>query len=526
MKKFFLFIMIITITLSGCTYKESGNELSLDDSSTPHMTGVQDYRIDGFGEVKSLNILYPAYDLAKYKSILQWQEYIKEKNGIDILINYLAFYPETVNDLNINGVVYLNYQKGVPFEFNTTVFEYYDDNIAYELSEYYQEYGWNQLINPDYINALTVDGKIYAVPTTANKYIIPRYYNKEILEKLGSVVPESVNEFYEYLLKVKELYSENTNYYPYVVLNHRFASSVSDIARAYGVYFNNYFNSSVSYNPITDSIEDAMYSENIYELLVFLRNLQEMKLMAVYGMYNRINPLNDEPLGTYITNLNKIDKNFATEYNFVYSNSTGGFDKYLFATKNYESVNGYYLTGDNKQFLCEVHSDFGFYVFPRNIENIDGLIYTFDNLFTDENNYMDFKYGVEGRDYIVTDDKIINNISNPIKDGANPELKLIIDAYNYDTSYVSESYDIIGSLKADIAYERNVFNHINTYSSLSMRSVFNYTRNEELEAVFNPDVQLDDAIAYYKDQARKNGVLNTIFEINEDLGKSSNYNYN
>ena len=236
--------MIITITLSGCTYKESGNELSLDDSSTPHMTGVQDYRIDGFGEVKSLNILYPAYDLAKYKSILQWQEYIKEKNGIDILINYLAFYPETVNDLNINGVVYLNYQKGVPFEFNTTVFEYYDDNIAYELSEYYQEYGWNQLINPDYINALTVDGKIYAVPTTANKYIIPRYYNKEILEKLDSVVPESVNEFYEYLLKVKELYSENTNYYPYVVLNHRFASSVSDIARAYGVYFNNYFNSS------------------------------------------------------------------------------------------------------------------------------------------------------------------------------------------------------------------------------------------------------------------------------------------
>ena len=413
----------------------------------------------------------------------------------------------------------------MPFQFNTTVFEYYNDEISYELSKYYEKYHWNQYIDPDYLSALTIDGNLYAVPTAINKYIKPRYYNEVTLNTLNLSVPNTINEFYDYLIKAKNLYSDDDTYYPMVIMNHRFASSVSDIARAFGVYFNDYFNSSVSFNPQTDSIEDAIFSEQITELISFIRQLQINGLLRTYGRYNRINPFSDELLDTYITNLDRVNKNFASEYNFVYSKSINGFIDYLFADKSYESINGYYLTGNNDKNVCEIHSDMGFYVFPRNIDNIDGVIDTFNSLFSNPDNYMDFKYGIIGEDYRIVNDNIVT-INSSHSRSADLELKLISDPYKHDSSYVPESIQIIEKIDSYSAYERNVFNHMNTYSSVPLYNIFSFNKNEGLEAIFNPDIPIQDAIEYYKRLVIKSGRINTINELNKQLGKETQYDYN
>ncbi len=517
-----LFVMISTL-IFGCV--QNGDYIN-DSESPPKPTISLDNSIpDELADIDTLNIYYLAYDAAKYYNLLDWQEYISAKLGLNILVNYNAFYASTLLKRSFDGVIYLNYQKTFPYEFNTTVFDYYDEEISYELSEYYRKYGWDKYIDPKYLSALTIDGSIYAVPTAINKYIVPRYYNKETLDELGLGVPQTVNEFHNYLINAKKLYIDDENYIPTIVPNHRFASSISDIARAYGIYFNNVFNSPVGFNPISDSIEDAVFSEDIYELLQFVRHLQDDKLMAVYSLSNRVNPFTGEELSTYITKLKPINKNFATEYSSVYSNVNEGFSSYLFAEKNYESVNGYYLKGNNDKFLCEIRNDMGFYVFPKSTKNIEGVIEAFNSQFTNPENYMDFKYGIMNEDYKIINDKITTPNLYPPNDGDFLELKLITNSYMQNSSNVPESLSIIETLENDIAYERNVFNHMKTYSQLSLNNIFNWNNNEGFEAIFNIGIPLDDAIEYYKSFVKRSGQIETIYELNERLGKVTTFDY-
>jgi hypothetical protein len=167
----------------------------------------------------------------------------------------------------------------------------------------------------------------------------------------------------------------------------------------------------------------------------------------------------------------------------------------------------------------------GFYVFPKSIKNIDGVMKVFNAQFANPDNFMDFKYGIQGVDYEIVDDKIVELNHYPSDKLINLELKLIINNFSLNSSYVPESLAIIEEFNNNIAYERNVFNHMNTYSTLSLHNTFNFNRNVELEAIFNLDIPLEDAIEYYKDNVRRSGQVEVIYELNKQLGKTTKHGY-
>ena len=59
--------------------------------------------------------------------------------------------------------------------------------------------------------------------------------------------------------------------------------STSDIFRAFGVYINSEFNSMISYNPMTNSFEDAVYADNMELALEYFKNLQHENLLFLSG---------------------------------------------------------------------------------------------------------------------------------------------------------------------------------------------------------------------------------------------------
>ena len=71
-----------------------------------------------------------------------------------------------------------------------------------DLTTFYEEYGWFDKLPKKFVEACTIDGKIYAVPLSIDG--VGMYYNKDIFEKLGLSVPQTWAEFENILTAVKD----------------------------------------------------------------------------------------------------------------------------------------------------------------------------------------------------------------------------------------------------------------------------------------------------------------------------------
>ncbi len=473
----------------------------------------------------SLNIIYPAYLIMRYHNLESWQLLIKEKFEIEVNIIYEYSIPidELTDTQKTNTVLYLNYTKGYPYEFNTRVYDLCDERIAYDLSPYYLKYGWDSFIDPSYIELLKTNEKIYAVPATNKKYILPRYYNKEYLSELNLEVPTNVMELYNYLLATKNLNSSDDSFYPICIFSPYITISTADIFRAYGVYFNSADNLTITYNHNVNSFEDGVFSDGIESALTYIRTLQNENLMLICG--NFINTNSDGQIAdVFNTSYEKINKKFATEYGVVYVPEKNGFIRdgiEPYTQTAYESLNGYYLTGTNVNNVCEVKSDLAFYVFPKKNNNINETIALFNDIFTRPDYYANFRYGRDEIDYSIINSEII--ISPPLT-GAFLDLKNIKPIEDNNASLVPESNIVVERLSSDMWFEKNVFNAYQTY--LKHGDGFNaHSQHDLMKILFNESLSPYDSINEYKKQFRLLGLEQIINNLNDRLGTTSSYNY-
>lgn len=471
---------------------------------------------------ETLYIIYPAYNIMRYYKLDEWSVKIKEKFGLDIYVMYDHKLPKvSLQEPSPYTILYLNYTKGHPYEYNTKVFMYSDDNITYDLSPYYAKYNWDGLVNEKYRELLTDNGKIHAIPTYNEKYILPRYYNKQYITNLGISIPTNISEFYNYLKLSKDLNSDDSSFYPICIFGPYITKSTADIFRAFGVYFNSTDNLSITYNPNTQSFEDGVFSDGIESALGYIRNLQYEDLLLVTGVtYSQGG--NGTPRVVFNDDYGNINKNFASEYGVVYIPDKQGFIREGINNHigtAYESINGYYLTGPNTHNVCEVKSDLAFYLIPKSNEKINETIELLNSILTDNKYYADFRYGIEDVDYIANNNEIVPNTIL----GSYLDLKNIVNVNDPNTSLIPNSIQIINELGVNQWFEKSVFTSYHTY--ISSDSFTPHSQHGLIGMLFQESILVDEAIEEYKRQFKIIGLENIINNLNERLGTETKYDY-
>lgn len=514
---------MILFLFSGCNEGANNSELTPPNISiNPVLSAIPSatFEAANYEQLNIINISYIADNSLKYKSVGDWQSYIQDKFDVELYINYRAMCAEDLLNKTrvIEDIIYLNFPRGSVSAWNSDVYDYGNAAIAYELSQYYEKYGWSEYIDSEYIEALSANGGIYAVPAINNKYIVPRYYNSMYLDALNMEIPTDIGGFYNYLKAAKTLKEDDGQFYPMCVPEYGLTQSLSDIFRAYDVYTNSIWNTTISYNPNTASFEDAVYSENMETALGFVRKLQEENLMLIYGTSRYMNE-EFQSMDGFEIDSKKFSKELATEFAYVFDTKHNGFKPFAVSEVTYEYENGYYLAYTNSKNICEVRSDLAFYVFPIAIENIGGTVELFNSIFTNTDFYADLKFGIEDNDYFVIDGVLIT--IKP-ETGSLVDLKLIRPVDDTISSYSPKSSKIIGELSDEIKFDKNVFNQIFTY--LDIRK-YTFTNDANVDILFFKNVSPYDAITEYKKEFNKSDKLIAINELNGKIGAVTYYNY-
>lgn len=72
----------------------------------------------------------------------------------------------------------------------------------YAKNDYLQDLSDTDIVNHYDGNMLSYDGKLYGAPLSVNAYVVT--YNKELFEKVGAEIPDTLDEFYKVCEKIKE----------------------------------------------------------------------------------------------------------------------------------------------------------------------------------------------------------------------------------------------------------------------------------------------------------------------------------
>jgi hypothetical protein len=530
MKKILIILLISIFALTtGCNdstprrnNRTSGSDNLLPTNFTSNIPALnsQSPLPDNFEHVSSLFIIYPASNSDKYRGLSIWQTIIQEKYGIELFVHYPSYPADILAEAaEFNGVIYLH-NTGKYSTAESDIYTYGSPESAYDLSQYYIKYGWAEYFDSEFLEKLRIDGGIYVVPTYTQRFAHPRYYNSEYLNSLGMEVPKTVFEFYDFLKGVKALKKGNDNYYPMCIWEQRLARCTSDIFRAYGAYVNSVSDSAVSFDPNTGAVEDAVFSPDFEKALDFIKGLQTENLLFVAGQ--------DMFDGTFTTKFDgsngpRGDFALATEYREILIPASGGFISDMFQKVAYENQKGYYLTGSNTKNVCEVTYAPSFYVFPKGIENINGVIELFDMIFTNTSYYADLRYGIQDTDYIIANNTIIPEA--PLF-GSFVDLKLLTPVEDYYSSLRPEGTKALEEISSNLLYEMNIFNDFTAhYNQFTEHDYFGYSYPGYFGSLFNKDYSAVDAIEQYKNEFYKSGKVAILQGINDRLGMVMSYDY-
>lgn len=498
MKKFSLIILIF-LFIVGCS--KTGNiipDINQVNSENPAPSISQNNQ----EEVESINILYPVFTRDKEKlETSNWESYFFDIHGIELHVEFVnGSGPSYVFNNNLEGVLYLT--NGTEFFYNqyiNVVLNKYEVNT---LNKYYDEYNWYQYIDSKYILPVTKNDEIKAVPCISNQLAIPRYYNKEYLEMLDMDVPDTISEFSEYLSSVNQI---DSSFYPMYLNVFTISQNTSDIFRAFGVYIGVVEESTISYNPITSSIEDGVFSPNFESGLQYIRMLEDTKLLKIYNF----NTVEGKP-----TNFQ-----FATE-----EKRTSLYNPLLREEEpNYEFLKGYYLVGINHEYLVPAYRNISYYVFLETISNMDGTVALFNELMTNRNYFYDLQYGIEGIDYTLSN---IHADRNSLL-----QINQIIPNENPIQAEI-DSFQLLNALPEKLSYELNsntdLFNLrgiLSSEDSTNLGGFFDIMAPNNLAKLFNYENSVSDNIEVYKNEFSKYQIDNIIRQMNDYLGFETIYDY-
>lgn len=280
-KIFYLLIVFMLMFLVACN-KESGKKTTTTEkeaSDNLNETGMPIVKepitlkmFAGMGKNTQKNwndlLIWNTYEeMTNIK--VEWEqvegEALAEKRNLALAGGNLpdAFYAADMPPLDI----FKYGQQGTFLELNDLI-----DKYAPNLTKLMEE-------NPDIRKAITFpDGKIYSLPAiydpefTSVRTHPLLWYNSELLDKYGMEVPASIDEFYNYLKKVKEEDPDITPFGTYdatLMVNFlRGTFGVSTTGRDY-----------IDKDPDTGDLRFYPTTENYKQLLQYLNKLYSEKLI-------------------------------------------------------------------------------------------------------------------------------------------------------------------------------------------------------------------------------------------------------
>ncbi len=498
MKKLLILLIILMLLVSCQKVSNIIPAISTNNPDNPKPSITTS--TNNIEEVDSLTIIYPVMtNKAEKLEISTWEQYFSETHNINIHVEFINYKgPKFAFENDLEGILYLtNGNLFIYSQYINLIINKYD---VYSMNEYFEEYNWIQHIDEKYIIPVTLNDEIKAVPCLSNAVTFPRYYNKEYLTLLDVEVPTTINEFTEFL---EGAYRIDDSFYPSYINLMAISENTSDIFRGFGAYIGAQEESAITFNPITGSIEDGVFSAGFESGLLYIRMLQEADLLKTY--------MGEEPA---------VNLTLATEFkrNIFYNALLRKEEP------SYEFEKGYYLEGSNNEYLVPSYRSISYYVFLKTISNLDGVALLFNQLMTNGNYSYDLHYGLEGVDYSITD-------NSNARDNVLLQVNQIIPNEN-PTIFEVESYDAIIHLPESLSYELNssmdLFNLsgiMSSENSEKIRGFFHVGAPQSLINLFNDENSVSDNIEAYKNEFTKYQIGNIINQMNDYLGFKTIYDY-
>lgn len=220
------FIMLVSVLLTGCggVNIEKKNQDNVTDQKEPvtNQAGTSETQEFPLKEKVTYTVVQNrAASYKPYQTLTAWNEQFEKKSNIHIewldwgtgdaftQKKKLAFSADDLPDAfyggGITSIEYTNYgAQGLIIAINDMI----EDNMP-NFRKYTKEM-------PEILKQMTApDGKIYGLPSFNLTGVVKTndalLYNKIWLEKLGKEIPETTDEFYEYLKAVKAAGDLNEN---------------------------------------------------------------------------------------------------------------------------------------------------------------------------------------------------------------------------------------------------------------------------------------------------------------------------
>lgn len=282
MKKCFAYVLFIAVLFTGCASSVTSSTLS--GSNNNAVTQLSIYNNQAFNNDAN--------------AIREWENYILDEYHVEI--NLISNTDERTNYLSVwNGT-----KTGV---FNMSVSflpHLISQNKILPLTEYLKDNKAWKALPESYRKKFEVNGEIWAIPTNNDAQLFTRIIDADLLQELSNgKLPNDLDELSAFCGKLKAMDdSQDLAVYNYLMGD----STFYDIFNSYGMYFNIYQSTSITYDPIEDKIVDCMFKPQAKEALSYLRKLyQEGMIDAKAFSANK-----DSSYAMYVVDLNATMKNY------------------------------------------------------------------------------------------------------------------------------------------------------------------------------------------------------------------------
>lgn len=285
-KKWFLILLtIVAIAFSACSSKGSGddNENAIDKGKD----NVEESGMPIVDDELTLDIFTARLNAGgDFNESLMWNKYDDETN---IETNWEHVDNEAIEE---KRNLAMQHEDDLPDVFYTAdfstsdVYKYGKQGEFLELNDLIEEYAPNlsELMeeDPDIKSGISYpDGSIYALPTLQDPDFLSMsvaarpYINKELLDDVNMDMPETTDEFYEYLKAVKE---EDSDIIPYS--NGLGIDDLVDyLGGSFGILNRGVRNTNIDKDPDGDGVRFYPITDEYKEMMEYLHKLNSEDLL-------------------------------------------------------------------------------------------------------------------------------------------------------------------------------------------------------------------------------------------------------
>jgi len=552
----FLALALCAVMLAGCGPAESSSTVSVDTQIYTNLSIPSSVKIttmsffDNYGD-----------GITTVNERNEWTDAISERYQTDLSVVvpadnsiYQTTYATAANG-ELTGIMELNSFM----ELQTLV----DLGRILPLDDYLEHNkAWKAL--PEQVRSLyQVDGKTYGVPAYFYYTMETRSYETELIEKAGGTVPTTPEEFKQFAQTLIE--NELIPEFQYVLGGGGNGLAwATDFLNAFGVYIARSGQYPFAYDPEADAIIDPFLTNNAQLALQYLRELFEMGALNwnfdVIDVDEYLDNIKNGMYGSFYapSGQGKYDFGITTLANRIY-NSTKEWPN---ADEDWEKLTAfitesYTMSGNGTDGVRLLYPSSTPYVLLAGTSQPAECINFFvDLLFASESNYLEAYVGLS-ENYVRNADGTISLKMILSEDGGlnyNDEVYTprhragLVDKieglYSNAQVFIATSND-----DAQIAREKEVFDYTNqqlseamlTRAATKMPGVYGSVQSKQLvqkyndvyeafhkcysDAITNPDVTVEQALATYRNEMRALGGDQILSEANTAIGKKVTQQY-